>query len=219
VFLYAYLNASYETGYVNPIDQAVRIYKKLDISSFKKLDEIPYDFVRKRMSVLVSKDNRHLMVTKGALANVFAICSSAETPEGTVIDITVVQQQIGHRFEELSGKGFRTLGMAYRDVGSNSSITKEHEAEESVEEGYYFVAKIDDQFIKSESFGFTYPLESYFEALGSSTEVSTAILAFRAKEHFKTFMVVPAIHPGPFRNLGSSNLPNLIQKSLEENLI
>ena len=50
--LYAYLNAKFESGFLNPLDQAIRSYKTLDISSFQKLDEEPYDFVRKRLSVL-----------------------------------------------------------------------------------------------------------------------------------------------------------------------
>jgi Mg2+-importing ATPase len=126
---YAYLNAFYETGYANPIDEAIRTHHQFDVTGYQKLDEIPYDFVRKRVSVLISKDNTHLMVTKGALSNVLAICSSAEAADGTVTKLTAVQQQIQSHFEELSSKGFRTLGMAYRDVGPSSLITKEYEAD------------------------------------------------------------------------------------------
>jgi Mg2+-importing ATPase len=126
---YAYLNAFYETGYANPIDEAIRTHHRFDVTGYQKLDEIPYDFVRKRVSVLVSKDDKHLMVTKGALPNVLAICSSAEAADGAVTKLTAVQQQIQSHFEELSKKGFRTLGMAYRDVGPSSLITKEYEAD------------------------------------------------------------------------------------------
>ena len=54
ILLYAYLNAMYETGYANPIDKAIKEYKNLDISNYSKLDEIPYDFIRKRLSIAVS---------------------------------------------------------------------------------------------------------------------------------------------------------------------
>jgi len=47
VLLYAYLNSSYETGYNNPIDTAIRAHKSPDISGYHKLDEVPYDFIRK----------------------------------------------------------------------------------------------------------------------------------------------------------------------------
>lgn len=126
---YAYLNASYETGYANPIDEAIRTHRQFDLASYDKLDEIPYDFVRKRLSILVSTGNTHIMVTKGALSNILAACSSAEAPSGKVTEIAAAQQQIQHHFEELSSKGFRTLGMAYRDVGPSSSINKDYEAD------------------------------------------------------------------------------------------
>ncbi len=129
VLLYAFLNASYETGFMNPIDEAIRKYRAFDLSGFKKLDEIPYDFVRKRLSVLALKSDAHLMVTKGALSNVLAVCSSAEIAEGRIVDLVTVQEQIQQRFEELSHKGFRTLGVAYKEVTSDTSITKEHEAD------------------------------------------------------------------------------------------
>jgi Mg2+-importing ATPase len=127
VLLYAYLNAFYETGFANPIDEAIRTHHPFDVSLYQKLDEVPYDFIRKRLSILVSKGEQNLMVTKGAFQNVLAVCSSAEISEGTIANIAAVQEQIQRRFEEISHKGFRTLGIAYRDVGSASLITKDNE--------------------------------------------------------------------------------------------
>jgi Mg2+-importing ATPase len=127
--LYAYLNALYETGYANPIDEAIRTHRQLDVTSCQKLDEVPYDFIRKRISILVSTGNRHLMLTKGSLPNILAVCSSAETPEGEVVSLSPVQPQIERRFEELSREGFRTLGVAYRDVSPSIFITKDSETD------------------------------------------------------------------------------------------
>jgi Mg2+-importing ATPase len=128
VLLYAYLNATYETGYINPIDEAIRTYRKFDISAYKKLGEIPYDFVRKRVSVLVSTGDTPLVLTKGALPDVLAVCSLAEMSDNTVVDLTSVQQKVQKRFEELSRKGFRTLGITYRLIKADS-ITREDEAD------------------------------------------------------------------------------------------
>ena len=75
VLLYAFLNASYETGFMNPINEAIRKYRQIDLSGFKKLDEVPYDFIRKRLSILISRGNTHLLVTKGAMSNVLPVCS------------------------------------------------------------------------------------------------------------------------------------------------
>jgi len=127
VFLYAYLNAIYETGFTNPIDEAIRKHRPMDLSGYQKLDEVPYDFVRKRLSILVSKDGTHQIITKGALLNVLEVCSSAEVGHRVTVDMTTVQDQIRQRFEELSQKGFRILGVAFRELGSVSSIAKQHE--------------------------------------------------------------------------------------------
>ncbi len=126
--LYAYINASYETGFTNPIDDAVRTHKQFDISAYKKLDEVPYDFIRKRLSILVEKDGAHLVITKGALANVLEACSLAEAPGGGTVPFSQMTAQIQHQFEEVSRQGFRVLGIALRDVGAEVDITKDHES-------------------------------------------------------------------------------------------
>ena len=129
VLLHAYLNAFYEKGFTNPLDEAIRNYRKMDLSGYQKLDEIPYDFLRKRLSILVSHDNTNLMVTKGALLNVLAVCSTADKGNGTIVDIATVKDRIQQHFEEFSNKGLRTLGVAYRKIGTESRIGKEHEAD------------------------------------------------------------------------------------------
>jgi len=131
VLLYAYLNAFYETGFTNPIDEAIRTHRQFDLSGYRKQDEIPYDFLRKRLSVLVSHDgmhDKHLMVTKGALPNVLDVCSSAETEEGKIIEIAAARDRIQQHLVEFSSKGLRTLGIAYKNMGSESRISKDHEA-------------------------------------------------------------------------------------------
>jgi Mg2+-importing ATPase len=128
VLLHAYLNAFYETGFTNPIDEAIRARRQFDLSGYGKADEIPYDFLRKRLSILIAHADTHLMVTKGALQNVLAVCSAAETGAGTLVDIAVVLDRIQQHFEEFSRKGFRTLGVAYKNMGSVSLMSKVDEA-------------------------------------------------------------------------------------------
>ena len=127
VLLHAYLNAFYETGFTNPIDEAIRSQRQFDLSGYRKADEIPYDFLRKRLSVLVAHDDSHLMVTKGALQNVLAVCAAAETGAGTLVDIAMVRDRIRQRFEEFSSKGCRTLGVAYKNMGSTLRMNKDDE--------------------------------------------------------------------------------------------
>jgi Mg2+-importing ATPase len=128
VLFCSYLNAFYETGFTNPIDQAIRSHRQFDVSAYTKVDEIPYDFLRKRLSVLVLHENAHLMVTKGALPDVLAVCSSTKMTEGKILGIDEVRERVQRHFEDFSTKGFRTLGVAYKDMGTVSSIGKDDEA-------------------------------------------------------------------------------------------
>lgn len=93
VLLYGYLNASFQSGFPNPTDLAIQAYARehLDISAYQKQDEIPYDFLRKRLTIVVRKDDHHLMVTKGAAANILEICTTAELAPGNVVGIVAAQ--------------------------------------------------------------------------------------------------------------------------------
>ena len=127
VFLFAYLNASFETGFTNPIDKAILNYRKVNLSEYRKNDEIPYDFIRKRLSISVEHGDTHLMVTKGALANILEVCSSVETKEGKIIDLESMKNQIQNLFVDFSNQGFRTLGIAYKKIPSGSLVNKGEE--------------------------------------------------------------------------------------------
>jgi P-type Mg2+ transporter len=120
VLFYAYLNAASESGYVNPIDTAIRQHKPFDISGYEKLDEVPYDFNRKRLSILFTTENTHLMITKGALKNILEVCSTVETALGQIISATEEVQKLQQQAEDIGNKGFRVLGVAYRDFNQDS---------------------------------------------------------------------------------------------------
>jgi len=129
VFLYAYQNAFYQTGFTNPIDEAIIKYRKLDMKGYKKHDEIPYDFLRKRLSISVKQGDEYVLITKGALTNILEVCSMVETKEGIIVPIKSMQKQIEKNFEEFSNRGFRTLGIAYKKLSSGSLIKKDDENE------------------------------------------------------------------------------------------
>jgi len=130
--LFAYLNASYQTGFTNPIDEAIRTdetikARSFDLAIYQKIDEVPYDFVRKRLSVLVSKGNSSLITTKGALQNVLDVCTLAETYQGDTVDLDKVEDQIQQQFEGFSEQGYRVLGISYKDTGKTETISKNDE--------------------------------------------------------------------------------------------
>ncbi len=129
VLFHAYLNSVYETGFSNPIDEALREEGHLDLSGWKKLDEVPYDFTRKRLSILASHEGSRLMVSKGALANVLEVCSSGLTPSGSPLDIAEVEGQVLKLSDDLNDQGYRTLGVARRDMGEASHIDAGDEKE------------------------------------------------------------------------------------------
>lgn len=136
VLLYAYLDAFYQTGFTNPIDQAICTYHPLDVSDYKKLDEVPYDFIRRCLTVLVAeKDGTHLMVIKGALKNVLDVCTTVELPPAqgqggsteAIVDIATLREEIQQRYGGLSQQGFRVLGVGYRRLDEVSRISKDDE--------------------------------------------------------------------------------------------
>jgi Mg2+-importing ATPase len=127
VFLFAYINASFETGFTNPIDDAILHFRKTDLSQYQKKDEIPYDFLRKRLSIEVKQGDDRLLVTKGALANILEVCSSVEIKEGSVVEIDSLKNEIQKHFEDFSNDGFRTLGIAYKHISSDGSVSKTDE--------------------------------------------------------------------------------------------
>ena len=125
VLLYAYLNAFYETGFTNPIDEAIRVHRTFDLSGWTKLDEVPYDFNRKMMTILVSREKKHIMISKGAFLNILPTCSFAETLQG-IVEINPMKGSLVEKFEELSQQGLRVLGISYKEINSDT-ITKSDE--------------------------------------------------------------------------------------------
>jgi Mg2+-importing ATPase len=127
VLLYSYLNAFYETGFINPIDKAIRESSpQIDTSAFTKLGEIPYDFIRKRLSILVSSSDKAeihagktFIISKGALQNVLSVCNYAEMPCGKIVEISTMKQKILELFQSFGNEGFRVLGVCYRETGTD----------------------------------------------------------------------------------------------------
>jgi Mg2+-importing ATPase len=128
VLFHAYLNASFESGFANPIDEAIRGHRTFDLAPWRKIDEAPYDFIRKRLSVVVEHEGERRLVTKGALAQVLEVCTTVETAAGEV-PLDSVRPAIEARFSELSEAGLRTLGVAVRTLPAEASAAATREQE------------------------------------------------------------------------------------------
>ncbi|MEQ1897374.1 MAG: magnesium-translocating P-type ATPase [Vicinamibacterales bacterium] len=136
VLLHAQLNACFESGFANPIDLALRALPCPALNAYAKVDEVPYDFIRKRLSVVVEEAPaastvRHTMITKGALRNVLAVCATARVtaPDGTarLVPTADVDAALQAHFESYSEQGYRVLGVAIRDVTGDPIINKDDE--------------------------------------------------------------------------------------------
>jgi Mg2+-importing ATPase len=125
----ALLNAKFQTGFANPIDDAiVQALAKTDLSQAKRLDELPYDFTRKRLSVLVQDGSTIEMITKGALDPVLAVCTKVRPPNGQSVPMKGQAGAIQKSFEELSGQGFRVLGIATKQMPAATKLAPSDEA-------------------------------------------------------------------------------------------
>ncbi|WP_340689961.1 magnesium-translocating P-type ATPase [Hydrogenobacter thermophilus] len=120
IALLSYVNSCFQTGYKNPVDEAIKkSFGTLDISQFQKLDELPYDFNRKRLSVLVKKGEESLLITKGAYSHVLEVCKYAQVKE-KVVEIKEVLGKIEEVYARYSGQGFKLIAVAYRLFGGES---------------------------------------------------------------------------------------------------
>ncbi|HVB48915.1 MAG TPA: magnesium-translocating P-type ATPase [Burkholderiales bacterium] len=119
---FAYLNSYYQSGLKNLLDVAVlqrgEVREALKVTDhFAKVDEVPFDFQRRRMSVVVEKDHAtHILICKGAVEEVFSVCSSAEV-DGTPAPLAKGDYgELQKVIQELNEDGFRVIAVAYKEV-------------------------------------------------------------------------------------------------------
>jgi Mg2+-importing ATPase len=129
----AYLNAAFETGIDNPLDAALvaaGTEAGLTTAGLRKIDEIPYDFLRKRLTIAIAPDTGgpHLIITKGAFANVLATCTRVAREGGSVPLDDAQRVRLDAWFREQGTRGFRLLGLTTREVEPRSSYTHGDEA-------------------------------------------------------------------------------------------
>lgn len=122
VLLNAYLNSSFQTGISNPMDEAVKKYKNIDLAKFKKIDEIPFDFLRKRMSVVVENEKRKWLICKGAPEEVFKACNFYMQGKKRV-KLTAKNKDLAEKvYFDLSKEGYRVLAIGKKELKDNKKI-------------------------------------------------------------------------------------------------
>ena len=116
VLRYAYMNSYYQTGLRNLLDRSVLSHTDLDVDrECRKVDEIPFDFQRKRMSVVVDYEGDHVLICKGAVEDIYKSCTHYQVDDEIYMMIDLIKNDLLEEFESLSRDGYRVLGIAYRE--------------------------------------------------------------------------------------------------------
>ena len=131
--LWAVINATLQTGMANPLDEAIAAGRREsdDLARYAKVDEIPYDFIRKRLSVVVRQgsDGEDLLICKGAVQNVVEACTMVIDGTASRLLDEARAQAIDDRMRGWSMQGYRVLGVAVRRFPPKRPYGREDEAE------------------------------------------------------------------------------------------
>ncbi len=115
VLTLAWLNSHFESGLKSPLDDAILAHETIDPAPWRKIDEVPFDFERRRVSVLLERDGARTLILKGAPEDVMRLCTFTEMPDGTTQALTDdLRAQLRTSFDLWSAQGFRLLGIASR---------------------------------------------------------------------------------------------------------
>ena len=113
----AQLNAAFETGLKSPLDEAILAAGKIDLTAWRKIDEVPFDFERRRVSVLVEGEGRRLIIVKGAPEDVLGLAARYEQQGSPPRPLDAAARETAEAtFNALGAEGYRVLGVAWREV-------------------------------------------------------------------------------------------------------
>lgn len=127
VLQYAYINSFYQTGLKNLLDQAILKHADLPVKEFKKIDEIPYDFERRVMSVVVESEGKRHIITKGAEEEIFKKCDRYELAGETKKTEPALLDDFREEANILQRDGFRVLAVAYKEIEAKETYSKDDE--------------------------------------------------------------------------------------------
>lgn len=123
VLRYAYMNSYYQTGLRNLLDRAVLAHSELDVErSCRKVDELPFDFQRRRMSVVIEHEGDHVLICKGAVQEVYACCDRYQVGDEVFPLIDMIRDDLFGEVAELNSAGFRVLAVGYREYSREKAV-------------------------------------------------------------------------------------------------
>ena len=128
-FAYAYVNSQFESGMKSPLDAAILAARPFDMAGWKKIDEVPFDFERRRVSVLVEHDPGRRLIVKGAPEDLLRLSGRYENADGSERPLDPETRRVFEAtLDNLGAQGFRALGIASRTVDplhATAAITDE----------------------------------------------------------------------------------------------
>jgi Mg2+-importing ATPase len=123
VLRYAWMNSYYQTGLRNLLDRSILSRADLDVeTNCKKVDEIPFDFQRKRMSVIVDYEGDHVLICKGAVEDIYKACAHYQVDDDINPLIDVIKNDLFEEYEAFSADGYRVLAIAYREFPQSKQV-------------------------------------------------------------------------------------------------
>lgn len=123
VLRYAYMNSYYQTGLRNLIDKAILNHDDLDVErNCRKVDEIPFDFQRKRMSVVIEYEDTHVLICKGSVEDIYTACESYQIDDEIYPLLDIVKRELLEEYRDLSADGYRVLAVAYREFPRDKEV-------------------------------------------------------------------------------------------------
>jgi Mg2+-importing ATPase len=137
VLRYAYMNSYYQTGLRSLLDRSVLSHTGFEVeSACRKVDEIPFDFIRKRMSVVVDYQEDHVLICKGAVEDVFKACARYQVDEEVFPLIEAIKADVLEDYEALSADGYRVLAIAYREFPRDKEVFSTSDESDLILLGY-----------------------------------------------------------------------------------
>ena len=137
VLRYAYMNSFYQTGLRNLLDRAILAHTDLDVErDCRKVDEIPFDFKRRRMSVVIDHEDRHVLICKGAVEEVSAACEHYQVDEDINPLVRIIRDDLLDEYRTLSADGYRVLAIGYREFDRSKQTFSVADESEMILLGY-----------------------------------------------------------------------------------
>jgi P-type Mg2+ transporter len=137
VLQYAYLNSFYQTGLRNLIDRAILSHIDLNVEGKCRLvDELPFDFQRRRMSVVVDYEGDYVLICKGAVEEIYSLCNRYQVDDEIYPLIDMMQYDMYEEVDKLNNDGYRVLGIAYREFPPDRDTFRTEDEKDMILLGY-----------------------------------------------------------------------------------